>query len=154
MVSSIISPKLKVLAKDLTQESPRSPRETLAGYIILPRLLDKCRAHLNGTAGEYNFGRFMDHLFLDFAGIEAEQFNAFVATGASDEEVALWVEQQSIQRERTEVVKWNNQLRYATLKDLPESVQVFMEDYMEEHVPKHRPVYHIFDVFDLEEGRL
>lgn len=154
MVSSIISPKLKVLAKDLTQEPPRSPRETLAGYIILPRLLDKCRAHLNGTAGAYNFGRFMDHLFLDFAGIEAEQFKAFVATGASDEEVAVWVQQQACQKERLEIVKWNNQIRYATLKELPEFVQEFMEGYIEEHVPKHRPVYYVFDIFDLEEGRL
>ena len=31
--------KLKLLAKDLTREYPRSPRETLAGYVIAARIL-------------------------------------------------------------------------------------------------------------------
>ena len=41
---------LKLLAMDLTREYPRSPRETLAGYVIAMRMLDKCRAVINGTA--------------------------------------------------------------------------------------------------------
>jgi len=45
----------KLPAKDLTKEYPRSPRETLAGYLIAARTLDKCRAVLAGTAGEYHF---------------------------------------------------------------------------------------------------
>ena len=44
--------KLKLLAKDLTKEFPRSPRELLAGYVITARAADKCRAVLVGTAGE------------------------------------------------------------------------------------------------------
>jgi hypothetical protein len=39
----------KVPAKDLTKEYPRSPRDTLAGYVIAARMLDKCRAVLAGT---------------------------------------------------------------------------------------------------------
>ena len=47
--------KLKLLAKDLTKEYPRSPRETLGGYVILARCIDKCRAFLLGQNGEYNY---------------------------------------------------------------------------------------------------
>jgi len=47
--------KLKLIAKDLTKDYPRSPRETLAGYVIAARMLDKCRAVIAGTAGEYRF---------------------------------------------------------------------------------------------------
>lgn len=154
MSTVIVSDKLKTLAKDLSKEPPRSPRETLAGYIIAARTLDKCRAHLNGTAGEYNFNRKMDQLFFEFTGIAAEDFTAFVSTGANDEEVANWIQKHSKVTERIEIVKWNNQLRFATLKDLSEPMQEYLEDYIEKYVPKHRPVYHFFDVFDLEEGRL
>ena len=29
-----------------------------------------------------------------------------------------------------------------------------MEDYIPENLPTHRPVYVLFDVYDIEEGRL
>jgi len=145
---------LKALAKDLATEPPRSPRDTLAGYVIVARTLDKCRATLNGTQGEYNFNGGMDRLFFDFTGIDADAFSAFIATGADDEAVAEWIQLHSKVQDRLAIVKWNNQLRYSPIKDLPDQFQEFFEDYIEQHVPKHRPVYHVFDVFDLEEGRL
>ena len=96
----------------------------------------------------------MDNLFFGFTGIKGDDFKAFVATGASDEAVADWIQKTAKPREKLEIVKWNNQLRYASVKDMEDSVQLFMEDYIEQNVPKHRPVYHVFDIFDLEEGRL
>ncbi|MGD1089888.1 MAG: DUF5069 domain-containing protein, partial [Verrucomicrobiota bacterium] len=56
-------------AKDLTKEYPRSPRVTLAGYVIAARMLDKCRAAISGTLGEYHFDCPLDRYFLQFAGI-------------------------------------------------------------------------------------
>lgn len=149
-----ISDTLKTLAKDLSQEPPRSPRETLGGYVVAARVLDKCRAFLNGTAGEYDFDCYLDNIFFKFAGIQADAFKAFVATGASDEQVAEWIQQHAQQTDRLAVVKWNNQLRYGNIKEMEDSFQLFMEDYIEKNVPKHRPIYHAFDIFDLEEGRL
>jgi hypothetical protein len=154
MTIETISEKLRAQAKDLSLEPPRSPREKLGGYIIAARLLDKCRAHINGTFGQYNFGHFMDNLFFDFTGIEAEAFKAFVAAGATDEEVARWIQEHSKQQNRLATVKWNNNLLYTTPREMPERFQLFMEDYIAQNVPKHRPVYHVFDIFDLEEGRL
>jgi len=154
MTTATVSEKLQGLAKDLSQEPPRSPREKLGGYIIAARLLDKCRAHLNGTFGEYNFGHFMDNLFFDFTGIEADTFKTFVATGATDEEVAQWIQDHSKQKDPLAVAKWNNSILYTTPKEMPDRFQLFMEEYIEKYVPKHRPVYHVFDIFDLEEGRL
>ena len=61
--------KLKLLAKDLTKEFPRSPRETLAGYVLAARCLDKCRAILNNSAGEFHFNCPLDQRFLGFAEI-------------------------------------------------------------------------------------
>ncbi len=45
--------KLKLIALDLTKPKtfPRSTRETLAGYVIGMRTLDKCRASVACTLG-------------------------------------------------------------------------------------------------------
>src|SRR5207245_6686920 len=59
-------------AKDLTHEFPRSPRETLAGYVLAARMLDKCRAAIAGTMGEYHFDCPLGRFFFEFAGIIAE----------------------------------------------------------------------------------
>ena len=46
------SQKLKLLALDLTKPKifPRSPRETLGGYVLAGRTLDKCRASEDAMA--------------------------------------------------------------------------------------------------------
>lgn len=154
MTAVAVSEKIQTLAPDLTRTYPRSPRETLGGYIIAARALDKCRAYLNGTLGEYNFDCFLDNLFFGFAEIKADDFKNFVATGASDEEVGQWIQANAMPRERIEIVKWNNRLRYATINDLPDEVQLFMEDYIPRVIPPGKIVHHTFDVFDIEEKRI
>jgi hypothetical protein len=146
--------KLKLLANDLTQSHPRSPRETLGGYVIAARTLDKCRASLNGTLGEYKFGCFLDSQFLTFTEIDENKFRDFVATGATDKEVAEWIQQQARTRPREEVIQWNNRMREMRIGELPADRQEFLEDYIAKFVPKGRVVYRWFDVYDLEEGRL
>jgi hypothetical protein len=146
--------KFKLLARDLTKEFPRSPRATLAGYVLAARCIDKCRAVLNGTAGEYHYACPLDMIWLTFAELNPDELKSFVASGATDDEIAEWVAQHAKQRERTEIIQWNNQQRDKRLSDLPPQLQEFMEDYIAKYVPRHRVVYHWFDVFDLEEERL
>ena len=146
--------KLKLLAKDLTKEFPRSPRELLAGYVITARAVDKCRAVLVGTAGEYHSGCPLDAMFLDFAGIAYDQFKEFVATGATDAEIADWIQKTAKPRPRIEIIRWNNDLRTKRLVDLPDSIQEYMEGYVPQFVPRNRPVYVFFDIYDLEEERI
>ncbi|RYD17440.1 MAG: DUF5069 domain-containing protein, partial [Verrucomicrobiaceae bacterium] len=43
------------LHTDLSARPPRSPREALGGFVIAARMLDKARADILGTSGEYNF---------------------------------------------------------------------------------------------------
>jgi hypothetical protein len=146
--------QLKLLARDLTREFPRSPRETLAGYVIAARAVDKCRAVLAGTGGDYHSGCPVDDIFLDFAGIPYEKFKDFVATGATDDEIAGWIEKTAKQRPRIEIIRWNNDLRTKRIADLPDGIQEYMEDYIPKFVPRNRPVYVFFDVYDLEEQRI
>ena len=146
--------KLSLLAKDLTKEFPRSPRETLGGYIIAGRAVDKCRAVLAGTQGEYHSGCPLDEFFLGFAGIAYDAFKDFVGTGATDSEIADWIQKNAKLRPQIEVIKWNNEWRGKRLCELPDNLQEYMEDYIPKNVPKNRPVYFLFDVYDLEEERI
>jgi hypothetical protein len=95
------------LAPDLTKTSPRSPRAPLGDYKILAaRALDKCRAELAGTSGSYHFNCSIDKLFFRFTQIDSEQFKNFVATGASDQEVAGWISKKSRVQDKAKIAAW------------------------------------------------
>jgi hypothetical protein len=145
---------LEELAKDLTHEFPRSPRETLAGYVVAGRTLDKCRAAIAGTNGEYHFDCPLDNFFLDFTGISAVAFKAFVATGADDDAVAAWIKENAAPRDVTEIIQWNNDMRGKRLCEMPMPLQQFLEGYIPQFIPAGKIVYVWFDVYDIEEGRI
>ena len=79
------------LAKDLRADKPRSAHEQLGGFELAARALDKCRATLAGTNGDYEFNCPLDQRFFAQTGLNAQEFRAFVATGATDDEVAQWI---------------------------------------------------------------
>lgn len=141
-------------AKDLTKEFPRSPRETLAGYIHAARMLDKCRAVVAGTAGEFHYNCPLDRFLLDFTGIDAEAFKDFVATGADDTAVAAWITAHSRVKNPGEIVAWNNKMRDLRLSEMPLPLQEFLEGYIPKFIPPGKVVRVWFDVYDMEEGRL
>src|SRR5262245_32316672 len=66
----------KLSAPDLTQRPPRSPRSRLGGYSLLPRMLDKGRATLAGTLGEYHYHCPLDQRILSFVGIDSKKLLA------------------------------------------------------------------------------
>jgi len=146
---------VRTLAKDLTKTYPRSPRETLGGYVIGARCADKCRAFLLGINGDYNYWPCsLAGMLFSFTGITAEQFKDVVATGANDEELAAWLKAHSKVQDRQAIIQWNNQMRDLRLSEMSPQVQAYMEDYIPQYVPNHRPIYAYFDVYDLEEKRL
>ncbi len=148
--------KLKLIAPDLRdgKEFPRSPRAKLGGYVLAARAVDKIRADILGQIGDYDTNCPLDKIWLEFAEIDYSALRAVVETGASDEEVAAWIDKNARQRPRQEIVVWNNRQRDARLSDLPPELQEKMEDYIEEVVPRNRIVYRFFDIYDLEEERL
>lgn len=145
---------MSINALDLTNDVPRSPRVTLGGFVVAARALDKCRATLAGTNGEYHFDCPLDNFFFDFAGLKGDDFKDFVATGATDEEVAEWIKTNSKELTQEQIVEWNNSLRYKRISEMPIELQVFLEGYIAEFIPADKVVYHWFDVYDIEEGRI
>lgn len=84
---------INLSAPDLTQHPPRSCRIRLGGYVILPRMLDKCRAEIAGKQGPYHYACPIDQRFLTFAGIDPEELKAEVAKGKGDGELLKWIEE-------------------------------------------------------------
>jgi hypothetical protein len=73
---------------------PRSPREVMCGWMHLPRYIDKIRLHLAGKLhGDYqpNYCKGFDGLWLEMAGVKAEDFIEVVRRSATDGEVCDWV---------------------------------------------------------------
>ena len=95
--------RVKLLARDLRggKQFPRSPRDTYAGYVLAARAVDKCRAVLAGTEGEYHSNCPLDQIWLKFAGIDYDAFRSFVATGATDDQIATWIGKNAKKRPRT-----------------------------------------------------
>ena len=73
---------------------PRSPREVMAGWMHLPRYIDKIRLHLAGKLHldyQENFGKGFDVAWLKAAGLTHEQFVEVVEGTIIDAQVADWV---------------------------------------------------------------
>jgi len=93
---------------DLTQRPPRSPRVRLGGYVILPRMLDKGRAQLAGTVGDYHYNCSLDQQFTAFTGVDAAELLKQLALGKSDGEILEWINANAkIQRAPSEVAAWS-----------------------------------------------
>ena len=80
-------------APNLNQRPPRSPRVRLGGYVVLPRILDKGRAELAGTAGEFKYNNPADYHWFRFTGITPQALKAELATGKGDGEMLAWIEE-------------------------------------------------------------
>jgi hypothetical protein len=73
---------------------PRSPRETMDGWMHLPRYIDKIRLHLAGKLhSDYteNIGKGFDGFWLKAAGVTHEQMISLVKNSTTDGEVCDWV---------------------------------------------------------------
>ena len=76
-------------APNLTQRPPRSPRVRLGGYVTLARILDKGRAEIAGSAGEYKYDNPMDQHFFRFTGLTASALKAALEQGMGDGDIAV-----------------------------------------------------------------
>ena len=93
---------------DLTQRPPRSARVRLGGFVILARILDKCRATLAGKNGEYSYACPLDPRFFAFTGIDPEALKAEVAKDLGDGALLAWIQASApLQRADHEIESWS-----------------------------------------------
>src|SRR5271170_1346525 len=97
-------------AKDLSQEPPRSPRTCLGGYVLAARMIDKGRADLSGSVGEYHFNCMLDSVLFKFKGVTGKEVHTLLALGATDEEVIEWINNNGTPRTAEEISTWSDSL--------------------------------------------
>ena len=135
---------------DLTQRPPRSPRVPLGGYVTLPRLIDKGRAHLAGKAGEYIYNSGLDKRFFSFVKVDASTFLQQIATGKGDAALLAWLQENAGYKPSAwEIAQWSE----FSLKRTP-SILRAREHYLQEHKrlgPDRADLATNFDFLDLDD---
>ncbi|BFU96751.1 MAG: conserved protein of unknown function [Nitrospira sp.] len=124
----------------------------LAGYVHLGRMIDKCRAVLAGTEGEYIYPCPMDERLMEFAEITAEQFTRTVSISPSDEGVIAWFQRTARPRSPVELDQWNTALLLRGPSSA-ESLKRF-NAYRDAVDPLRTDLTSWADLQDLEEGRV
>jgi len=126
-------------------------RSKTEGYVHLARMIDKCRAVLAGTEGEYIYPCPMDDRLMEFAGITADQFTAAVKANPSDDAVATWFTQTAKTYPQAELEAWNQLMlnRGPSTAKKQESFNK-LRDAVD---PSRTDLTSWADLQDLEEGR-
>lgn len=138
-------------ALDLRKDFPRSPNMSLGGYVILPRIIDKCRAFIAGTNGEYNYNCPLDQLFFNFVKVDAEAFKQQVAAGKSDEEMLAWVQANAAEKhDEAAILTWSYQQRWRR----PEGeIIAYFETLRKSVAPENYQIETWFQLLDADERR-
>jgi hypothetical protein len=141
-----------IQAPDLRKQFPRSPAELLGGFAMLARAIDKCRAALAGTNGEYHFNCPLDKRLFDFTDIEADEFKNFVAKATSDDAIVAWARQKAAGLSESEIAAWS----YDFLRRGPVSIdeKAYFETLRRKVAPDKPYVSSWAELLDAEEGRV
>jgi hypothetical protein len=137
-------------APDLTKRPPRSPRVRLGGYVLLPRMLDKGRALIARTNGEYNYSCPMDQHFLEFAGINPQALKKQLAAGKGDGEILEWVRKHAKnKRTASEIAAWSAYHDQRAPSDT--DGREYLHSVHAQLAPKRDDIVTWFDMLDLDD---
>jgi hypothetical protein len=112
-------------SKNLTKESPRSPRNRLAGYALMARMIDKGRASIEGNAGEYHYGCPLDQMLFEFKGVKDDEVKKLLSSVATDEEVVDWFNSHGTPKTSEEIQAWSGGVEGYRPYDDPEKKDWF-----------------------------
>ena len=141
----------------------RSPRETLGGYVILPRLIDKVRARSRGELPEDyrpnllrpvapEIGLYpLDGRFLAFKELDPGELEAAILRAPDDAAVLAFVESHGRKRSEREKEEWRR-----SIEEAPADEKRTAHRKRTYPTLAHRPdigELSPFDLIDLDEGR-
>jgi hypothetical protein len=136
---------------DLTQSPPRSPRATLGGYALLPRMLDKGRATLAGKNGEFHYNCPLDQHIVNFLGIDADELLSELKAGKGDTEILEWIQvHQKNKHTPWEIQTWTEYQTHRGPDSDPETVEFFYGS-VKKLAPKREDIRTWADYLDLDD---
>lgn len=136
----------------------RSPRDTLGGYVILPRLIDKVRLHATGRLPPEYFPQLLggegtlDWRFLTFTGLDPEALRDAILAAPDDAAVLAWVERHATAHTDAEKRAWAQAI--ATYRPDPERARRRAQRYPGVAARFDVATLSLFDLIDLDEGRI
>jgi hypothetical protein len=134
---------------------PRSPRETMDGWMHLPRYIDKIRLHLAGKLHpdyQDNFGKGFDGVWLKAAGVTQEKMIEVVKNSVTDGEVCDWVRQNVKKSAAEKAAHTQSMLNYPKADD--GAMQARLKMRKEQAGLAHRDDIKTFvDYIDVDEKR-
>lgn len=139
---------------NLTQYPPRSPRVRLGGYVILPRMLDKGRATIAGTNGEYHYNCPLDEHFLKFTGIDPEALLVELKAGKGDGEILEWIKANSNSNSKSNPTELDIKSWSAWQESrVPSSVETreYMQEAQKKIAPAREDIGAWFDLLDVDD---
>jgi hypothetical protein len=137
-------------APDLTKRPPRSPRVRLGGLVILPRMLDKGRAAIAGTVGEYHYDCPLDGYVKSFLDFDAEGLKQQLANGAGDGEALEWILANcKNKRSPVEILQWSEFMEHVPPGNL--RLRGFLQETHEKIAPDRADIHTLFDLLDLDD---
>ena len=138
-------------APDLTKRPPRSPHCRLGGYVILARLLDKGRATLAGTNGEFTYDAPIDQHLKEFIGLDFAALKEQLAAGKGDGEILAWVNANAKpKRAAWEIDAWSTFMERRGPSGDVETLQYFAE-YVGKFAQDREDVKTWFELVDLDD---
>jgi hypothetical protein len=117
-----------IIDRDLRKQAPHSPRDRIAGFAIASRTLDKCRASLAGTLGEYHYDCPLDNLLFSFKGINAGQFKAAAQAAKNYEDIGAWLQANGTAKTPAEIKTWSDEMEASSPMKNPEKRSHFIEN--------------------------
>jgi hypothetical protein len=141
----------KIAHPDLTQHPPRSMRQRLGGFVLLPRILDKGRAKLADKNGEYNYNSPTDQHLVRFLGLDLEALLKELAKGKGDGEILEWVHAHAkTPRAPWEIEAWSAYMEKRSADSDAETLAGFAE-YVGQHSKTREDIKSWFDALDLDD---
>jgi hypothetical protein len=137
-------------APDLTKRAPRSPRVRLGGLVLLARMLDKGRAAIAGTNGEYNYNCPMDQHLINFLGFNPAALKKQLAAGKGDGEILEWLSKNSkFKRTPSEIAAWSAYHEQRAPADV--EGREYLHEVHKTIAPKREDIATWFDMLDLDD---
>ncbi len=137
-------------APNLTLHPPRSPRTRLGGYVHLPRLIDKARAVVAGTNGDFHYNCPIDQRFLTYTGLNPDALFAEIKAGKSDSEILAYVNAHATPaRHPAEIAAWS--LWFEQLTATPPDARAFFNDVHRKNAPDRHDIATWFDWLELDD---
>ena len=142
---------LEISAPDLTKRPPRSPRCRLGGCVTLPRLLDKGRATIAGTNGEFIYDAPVDQHLKEFLELDFAALREQLAAGRGDGEILEWINANAKhKRSAWEIDQWSTFMDRRGPSGDVETLQFFAE-YVGKFANDREDVKTWFDLVDLDD---